>query len=249
VAGNHRIKGTTLGELARFPELTDLDLSETAIEDDALIEIAKIQNLRSLNLTECTSLVGKKFSCLYTLKDLKVLALSGSGINLDFVDVKPFKKLQKLCVGAMEVSEENVKGFLQNPSLISLFLDRDNISNSIIKLIAANKKIEELSLKDVKGITEDGLQFLKSTNVNNLSLSRVQLSEDSIRTLTEMKNLHELYVPYCGVTGTQARELLQKTRIARLTVSDPVTAREIVDLNKQFPGRRVSKKGPSHRGF
>lgn len=179
--------GGTEGGVARFTNLSTLDLADNSIERIGPLE--ELEGLRRLNLVDNAI---TDLSPLAGLVRLRTLGLSGNTID----DVTALRRLSAL--EELRLSENAVTGLEPLHRLVNLreLSLRDNSLDDVSPL-SDMERLRELRLQDNRLSTLDGLEEL--TALEFLDLARNELDDDSVdeavlSPLAELDALEELYL-------------------------------------------------------
>ena len=170
----------------RFPGLGSLWLGKTAVDDDALGDIATLKGIAALSLT------GTKIGDhgLAHLAELRAL------VDLDLSDT---------AVGDVGVAR------LKRLPLYRLSLANSQITDGGVRHLAAMRGLRELDLSGTK-ITSGGVKHLAARlRLKDIRLSNTVVDDDAIKSLAPMKSLRRLSIDNTKITPPAAAAF-QKTR-------------------------------------
>lgn len=205
-----------LKSLESVPQLSYLSLSETQVDSDFGEVLGKLPNLRSLLLSD-TKIEDQFFENWSPPPHLELLSVNGTnltGTAISSIAYNPPPHLRSLTLSETELDSNSAQGMAKLTNLTSLDLDKTkiddrffenwgppphleelsvngtNLTNTAIKLIADNPppRLEDLSLKEIEGITKNCLADLKRIK----TLKRISLSD---KLYEEMKKDLEEAIP------------------------------------------------------
>lgn len=124
--------------LAEFPELRQLHLSQTDVDDQGLQAIARLPKLRELHIGHCDSITPGGWTALAAHPTLQYLTIVDS----------PF-------------DAEAAEAVSRLPSLTSLTLENISVSDAVVQYVTQHKTLRELYISDHRGsLTDDSLYWI-----------------------------------------------------------------------------------------
>jgi internalin A len=153
------IRGEGLRELAKLPNLIELNLDGSAIQPRALPEVSETKSLRVLGLAR-TQLTGDGLKTLTTLKDLRSLDLEGSKLNdAGMSDIAFLRTVSDLNLRDTIVSSAGV-AHLSGLSLVRIDLSKTRIDAGIVKHLNGMKSLKTVVLTE-SGFPEGSIATLQ----------------------------------------------------------------------------------------
>jgi beta-lactamase regulating signal transducer with metallopeptidase domain len=196
-----------LAELAKCRLLEELSIGSPGITDEGMRHVAKLTNLKKLNLFGCENVTNNGLAQLTTLKSLKDLSITESKITIGGLShLNKIPGIYKLNLDEIEQDNSgmDISG-LTNLEELTLTLkiervDRENNSFITQKFTAADlvclAKLKRLRwLQGINNVTDTGLKKLSGlTNMERFSFTATGLTNDGLKSLTNMKNLDLLHI-------------------------------------------------------
>jgi serine/threonine protein kinase/Leucine-rich repeat (LRR) protein len=199
------------------PDLESINLSDTNVNDDALVGLAKASKLKALYLTNTsvtdeglarlaeatqlqlldlrgTRITGSGFAALTNLKDLRQLLLGHTRVDdRALAALSPFEKLAALDLGyCTTISDRGAASLGDLKGLQVLVLRNTRVGDEAVKEIA---KAPELTVLDLSGTYagDDGVASLKdAAKLVQLTLAKTKVTDAAMTTLAELKGLRKL---------------------------------------------------------
>jgi internalin A len=155
-------------ELAGFPELEVLDLSETHVSDAGLQGLGGLVRLRSLALELQALVTDAGLRHLWGLRNLRCLSLAHTGVGPAPLDRLSLGHLTHLDLRSTQVTDAGLAPLRQSRGLLHLDLSSTLVTPSSIDVLASCRKLRRL---DLQGTAYDSLA---------LATLRVRLPQCSI---------------------------------------------------------------------
>jgi len=178
------------------------DFSEATFDDDTLIAIKELKNLRKLDLSDTNADDGD----LENLKDLAYLTELHLGPSSDgsprpgrleitdkgLTSIKGLKHLTKLYLKGSNFTDDALERIQPLTSLTFLSLEETSISDAGLLRLTKLPLLKELDLTDTD-ITDAGLNNLKSLpRLETLTLDGTSVTDSGLARVTEMKKIKSL---------------------------------------------------------
>ncbi len=184
-----------LDPLADHKSLNALTVKNwNGLTDAGMAKIAKIPNLATLDINQCTKITAKGIEAL-------------KGRRLRHLDIR----------GCDRISDDGAKHIATFLELRNLFAQASGMTDVGVKLIAGLKQLETLDLSDNFGVTDTCMEDLKALkSLKILNVSGTELTDKAVVALKEMKTLTELNVEATriSVAGVEAlKNALPNTKI------------------------------------
>jgi hypothetical protein len=170
-------------------------------------------------------------------------ALAKLGVSLNTGLRKPGDPVTELMLFNEHVNPAVLKALGGLVNLRTLLLSRGTLTNESLKDLRRLKKLDKLTLMDVKGLTGDCLFWLQGTGMRDLwvegvplgpmqvmllwgvplrdlALTRCNLTEDCLIRIKMMRRLEGLYVGWTNLGDSSMKPLGTMTRLKRLGVNE-----------------------------
>lgn len=211
------IKG--LESLSKCPKLSFLKVWGPAIDDDCMLQVAKMKSLRTLGLND-TKVTDEGF---------KQLA------GLDLREIHLFRT---------SLGDASLEVISQMPNIVTLNLRDTRLSDQGIAYLTSLAKLERLDLSECNspGITDAaGPELAKFSNLKDLNLWSTDFSDVGLDPLTGLSKLTRLNLDNTNITDNGVTMLekmpqltwlhLGKTKITDAAVVDAGTGKPVLDSN------------------
>lgn len=148
-----------LSTIGDFPNLRELDLTESKVTDGGLANLSELSQLESLTLsgTEISSAGAKHFAQLQSLRELHL-----HDTNLDgqaFVDIAKLKNLEWIDLSKSNVQGEHLLELRKLPKLRGIILMNTPIGSADLPYLKQLYHIEEIYVEETKLTTEEQIKL------------------------------------------------------------------------------------------
>jgi Leucine-rich repeat (LRR) protein len=210
---------TDLQPLTQLPSLTFVSLSNMALSDAQLVNIANIGRLQDLNLANNDTITD--LSSLSNARQLRAVHLWGEN-SYDLAPLTGLPQLRMVALSYMQLSN-GVDVFAQMPALTNLYLNGD-IPYAIFDTLMQSVTLDLLSQAWSSQFDNSYLQLIITHQLNlfSLDVSNTQLSD--LTGITSLQNLDDLTISNTLVTDIQPLIDLRNTQDA-LFINNPEQAR------------------------
>ena len=196
-----------LAELAKCRLLEELSIGSPGITDEGMRHVARLTNLKKLNLFGCENVTNNGLAQLTTLKSLEDLSITKSEITIGGLShLNKIPGLYKLNLDEIEQDNSgmDISGLTNLEDLtIGLKTERvDRENNSFITqkftgpdLVCLAKLKRLRRLQGINNVTDAGLGKLAGlTNMETFSFGSTGLTDNGLKYLADMKNLNLLHI-------------------------------------------------------
>jgi serine/threonine protein kinase len=184
--------------LWKEPQLQHLELTGTAIGDNAIPVIVQMKPLLSLNLSK-TSVHPEG---LKLLSQTKLNTLLVGNIDLDEAGceaIAQIKSLQKLSLGKNTRVADGLKYIVTLPHLEALDLTNTRLTDKDLKELPRSKRLNKLYLSD-NHITDAGIKTIAHIqSLENLFLDSTRIDDAALTELLKLKELRYLNLYGCKI--------------------------------------------------
>ncbi len=214
LSGRSRITNADLAEIAKLPELAELNLSYTRITDQGLEALAPLSSLNRLYLSE-TQITDAGLQHLAGHAKLASLDLSGTNITK-----APLDELAKL------------------PGLSRLFLSRTKITAGAAESLA---KFPKLSVLHLTGIPFEEANLKTLSGLSELKELAITADNKALSRLAELPQLKILTVHGSGISDAGLDALAKLSELEQLRLSQTaVSERGVQDLKRSLKNCRLT---------
>jgi len=222
------ISDSGLSELNKKSNLRYVNLSNTLVTDDGLMELAGLKDLETLLLGKSglerrnrESLTGRGIRHLAALPRLRHLFLSGARIGDN--ELRHLGMLRHLV--ALDLSDTGVTGaglgeLVVLKSLASLDLSFTQVGDNGLKAISRLETLMWLDLSTTSGISDVGVSDLAGLQrLVGLQLCGVPITDKGLGGVVALKNLRVLNLQGTRITDAGVTGLSQLSRLVELSLN------------------------------
>ena len=188
-----------LAELAKCRSLEELSIGSIGITDAGIDHIAKLTNLKSLNLFGCDNMTDKGVAKLRTLKSLTSLNISHAEVTFSgLVQLNSLSNLTRLDVDNLRRAGAilDLSGLinLEKLSLGFEHYSEDAFTDADLMSLTNLKKLKWLQIGP-RNYTDKGMAYLAQLpNMERLGIGGSGLTDEGLKYLTNMKKLDHLSI-------------------------------------------------------
>lgn len=208
--------------------ITNMDLNSSPVTDEGIKNLAKLQNLASINFAS-TKITEVGFAVTQELPNLRVLNLTNCNVSAGMVEtLGKLENLEELSLERTQIGDTALAGLENLVNLKSLNLTGTQISDNGFKHLDKLKALEILNVSHT-GVRGQGLQFVKrkkgETGFRVMNASHSQFGQAGLQFLRTVETLEELDVSQAEVTdrallGLRGNNHLKKINLGFNQVSD-----------------------------
>ena len=243
LGGLSKVTGDMLVKISLCTGITELDLSGTNVNDEALKSIAAMSELTKLNLA-ATRVSDAGLAQLKPLVKLKWLSLQGTRITgAELSQLSGLAELDYLSLDGARINDRNAANLAKFTALTSLNLnDNTSLGDKGLGQLAELTKLQTLGLRGTN-VGDPGMATLaKFADLQNLDLSSTAVTDAGTAQLKGLANLKTLYLYGTTVgdgtlTALAGLKNLRVLNVAKTKVTDGA----IATLKTAVPDLRVSK--------
>jgi Leucine-rich repeat (LRR) protein len=183
-----RVSGRGLSQLSAAP-LEALYMRRTPFTDAGLETLKHFPNLRNLDLSE-TQVTDAGMKCVASLSKMEYLELNGTRVTDEGVALlRALPKLYVLCLNNTNVTGRGLQGFA---NLEYLDLNNTRFSEDNMKHIGEMRKLRRLKL-DATQVTDAIIPVLQTLNLDQLSLQNTRVTDSAAEELRK-SNAREITI-------------------------------------------------------
>ena len=202
---------SALAQLKAFDRLYKVELDGCAIDDEALVFLAELQNMEELNLSGST--------------------VTDAGLP----SLIPLKKLTDLDLEGCSITDEGMRSLGQMPQLNRLNLSGSKVTDAGLPLLIPLKELMELHLEGCL-ITDEGMKSLgKMPQLYALSLDSAWISDEGLGNLASLPGLTRLRLESCPITVEGIRKLRALSKLQSFSFGGPGATDECLRELSSFP--------------
>ncbi|RMX66137.1 hypothetical protein DD238_003422 [Peronospora effusa] len=209
--------------ISRLKHLERLDVGETSLTDNELLEICNgNRNLKALNISD-TEVSDYGTFGLAKLKELRILRLDTKLVtSRALANVSFLSRLEKLDLFGANITDNGLLHLVRLHKLQELSICGGNISDRGVGIISKLTSLTSLNLSQNRNIRTKSMFYLRSlTGLRCLNLSNTGISALSLRHLSPLKELQFLSVYGCPLSQGHI-DILRGMRLFPLCARDEV---------------------------
>jgi Leucine-rich repeat (LRR) protein len=120
----------------------------------------------------------------------------------------------------MKVSSADMQRISRLQSLIAFRMEKSNLDDEGLKLVADNRKLMEIAINDCAGITDQGLSPLKDLkSLVHLRINGTQLTDEGLKSLAGLSELQTLQVAGTKLTDQAVESILRFSKLEQLDLN------------------------------
>ncbi|HET6884344.1 MAG TPA: M56 family metallopeptidase [Pirellulales bacterium] len=207
-----------IAALEAFPELERLELGKSAITDDQFAKLP-LRNLRHLDLSG-TAVSDQGVSHLRRLEKLEWLDLSGTAVtDKGLAALTNLKNLEIVSFDGTPITDAGVAYLAKLPRLGALGLSGTAIGDAGLEHLRNSTSLSSLRLKGTR-VTDAGIVALKAlSKLRNLELQDTPVSDAGIEAISHLPDIQYLYLGGTRITDTSAESIAQWKNLKRLDLT------------------------------
>lgn len=225
------IKDEDVFKIAKMPELRQIDLSETDITDKA-IESFENTSIEDLNLRLCTNITDNSGPSLESAKQLRYLDLSQTQIGDETVKKVAALNLEYLSVPNCNITDASLESLGRTKSLTALSLDATPITEKGVACLK-NLDLEKLSVDSCRSFDDACLNTVidNHPNLRYLTISNTRVTAKSVRRIAELKKLQGLNLASLSLNDEDIKPLVSSLHVSSLDLAEnAITDRSLSEL-------------------
>lgn len=196
--------------------ITDLNLSNAAITDQAIETLRPLKELRSLNLSN-TKITDRCLPALTSLTDLTELNVAHTGLSEQGLGkLAALKNLQKLSMERTSAGDATLESLSSSPSLSVVNLRDTGITDQGIQALARAPRLAQLEVSGT-AFGDAGLKYLANTKVNSLHMSDTKVTGAGLQAIASMRSLGSLTLRHLSIND---KDLVALQDLPRLDFLD-----------------------------
>jgi hypothetical protein len=221
------VTDSDLGDLARLPSLSRLDLSLTRISDHGLQQLKNAPGITDLNLRYAELITDAGLAAVKRWKHLQRLSLRGTKItDTTLQHLSGVTSLESLDIGFVQVTDVGLDALTSLPNLKELAIGGNKLTDVGLQ-----------PLRQMPGLMSLDLSGAQRTDSGLWSISLTEPGLDAVATL---KNLRHLRLNGTGVSARGLEKLKSLVQLERLDLQGCSRIRDdAVPVLAAFPALHV----------
>lgn len=238
------VRDNDVAKIAKMPELRQIDLSETEITDKAIESFAGT-SIEDINLRLCLNISDDCGTALANAKHLHNLDLSQTNIGDETVKKVSALDLQLLSVPSCNVTDKGLESLAHTKSLTALSLDGTPVTEKGISSLN-NLDLEKLSVDSCRSFNDACLDTVISNHphLRYLTISNTKVTAKSVRRITELKNLQGLNLASLSLKDEDIKPLMSALHLSSLDLAEnAITDKSLVELSRMKSLKKLQLSG------
>lgn len=215
------IQNQSLYYVAKLKDLKKLDLNKSKSINDSGLSYLKNMHLMSL-LLGSTDVTNDGLASIATLKSLKNLDLSNTKVTANgLLQLAPLRNLQMLNLHQTKLGNSNLDGLKSLNNLDMLILGQSGVGDSALSALTSMKMLKTLYLNNTS-ITNAGLVSLGNLeNLQKLDLTGTKIDKQGLKLLAKLPNLKDLKLKNVKLGNDSMSEFVKfKSRLEDLDLTN-----------------------------
>jgi len=226
---------SNLAELAAYPKLCYLNLSNCNIQTAQLNQIVLLKNIERLNIRINPELAKADFTKLKALKNMISLSVEACGLAPSkVIEISGLKQLEELNLEHNQpLTIEAVDHLASMPNLKKLFVSNSIKDTKVVRELGKIKKLESLYIEKIN-LKDDDFAYLLSQlpNLKKLSVNFTDITLKSVKLAVRAPKLKTLLCAGCkdlaDDVNMDAIDTYNETQNRVRIITQPLT-NEVVD--------------------
>lgn len=170
------------------PQLVSLDLENGQFENDALAVLEHLQNLKTINMRQCSKIDANGLAHLKKVPGLERLLLLYTRTNdAGLAEVASLKNLIVLDLRGTKIGDEGVNKLTNLTKLVDLKIRSTTVSGASMATIGKMTKLRYLALEDA-GVGDDQIGELATLKgLVNFNIMRTYVSDEGLSHFADQK--------------------------------------------------------------
>lgn len=228
--------------IAKDPQATTFAFAKSTISDEALPEITKLRDLKSLDLEQCQKLSDAAIARTIAGMKLRSLNLNFNNIGPETIKaVAKMSTLKELQLAAAPVGDRDMNLLSGLTQLERLNLAHTELTAKSCKWIKQMHALKDLNLSS-DCLIGAGLTDLKHLKLESLNISLCDLANDNLAPVSDFKSLKCLDISGNMITdgGLESLKRLHGLKTLLLRNSRRLTPKAISALKKALPNCEIT---------
>ncbi len=185
-----------LESLAKCRKLEELVISSESITDAGMEHVAKLSNLKKLEIWDCLNITDKGLASLRALDKLESLNIRTPNLTIAGINnLKEMPNLTSLTAQFIKRGDTILDvSTLTNLETLGIGIGSAKFHDEDLKCLSGLKHLTDLQLGE-RDYSDDGLVYLSGlTNLERLTIGGSQITDEGLKHLAGMKNLRSLII-------------------------------------------------------
>jgi internalin A len=213
------LKDDDLKQIAKFPSIRRIELSNAEVSGSFLEFLKKPESLEVVRLSFCpiTPDGVRRFRRLTNLRELSLMGPPYIS-NVEMESLASLKSLQVLELYGAHIDDMGLKKISGLTNLEALNISHTHVTADGISSLATLGKLKRLYLSGLRG-TDHGLKGLAGNGtIEVLTLNNSDFSDLGVSSIRKLKSLRYLGIAGCAVTDAGLEELCKLPTLRELVI-------------------------------
>jgi F-box/leucine-rich repeat protein 14 len=225
-ASGAQLNRDALLAIARMHELRVLEIPQAGLTNEAVMLLKPLMKLEEVDFSRNVNLGDAGLTELVNAKQIRTLNLDMTGVRgpglLFLAQARVFDNLTDLSLMGTTLADEMAPALMAMGRLERLDLRQTTIRDRGLSLIPQLKALRHLSLENCKDLTVNGFIYLKANStLESLNVSRNnQLNDPMLPVLASMKALRKLNLIDTGFTPEGVQRLREVLPLTEIEFSE-----------------------------
>ena len=241
-----RFSNNTLCHCDRIQDLYGLTLCQTAVTDEGLSNLEKLDELGFLAVHD-TSITGRTrcFRCLRTATRLTTVDLSGTGVSdVGLEDVSQAPNVTSLLLRRVTISATGLTHVATMTQLRLLRLEDATLPHRGASRLASLRNLVHLDVAGTNVTNDDLAEFKSLKALLRLELDRTAVTDQGVRHLGRLPGLSSLDLESTGITDEALRYVQDMEALEELFLRNTnVTSHAVATLRRARPEMKILFEG------
>ncbi len=233
-----------VSKIAKMPQLRRIDLSETDITDKA-VEPFENTAIEDLNLRLCTNITDGCRTALGRAKQLQCLDLSQTQIGDETVKTVSALNLSLLSIPGCNITDDSLESLAATKSLTALSLDSTPVTAKGMACLN-DLDLEKLSVDSCRSFDDACLNTVidNHPNLRYLTISNTRVTAKSVRRIAELKKLQGLNLASLSLNDEDIKPLISSLHVSSLDLAEnAITDRSLDELARMKSLKKLQLSG------
>ncbi|MSR58181.1 MAG: hypothetical protein EXS05_10955 [Planctomycetaceae bacterium] len=238
--GSRRISDASLASLASCDALSVLTLNDTSVTDAGIVQIRKLNEIKSLRLDR-TRVTGACIKSLSHLPQLEYLTLCDVPIDDDdLAALVSFPALWKIALDDTLITDRGMESIANMPRLRSVEVCGTKITDAGVETLVKGPALWWLKVSRTV-ITDSGLESIgKQVELIAVGLAGTRISDVGLASIAALPRLADVDVSDTELTDAALEHLDKIKNLQVLTIKNTrVTPAALAEFRRKHPNVRI----------
>jgi uncharacterized repeat protein (TIGR04138 family) len=239
------LRNTTLDvklaeRIARVTALRNIQIYDSAVQTDAMAPLARLPQLESLQLLNCTLRDPEAF-VPFAEHAIEYLAIDGVALSQEHLaQIGRIKALEQLSFAQTPITDEQLRGLGEMKQLVSVTLQATSVRGAGLAHLAGMDRLQYLNLSG-SPVDDEGMAHLpRLAQLTLLDLSETQITDGAMNSLARLPALHDVCLRNTAITDAALAQLKKLPQLGYVHVDQTaVTKTAAAQFSGGDPNRQA----------